>query len=69
MTDAERDASGAGHFEVVVGTLVEDEMQATDAERRDIQTLPRVSRKGQDLRMWQLPHLWMPTEVSVVITY
>jgi len=72
MTGAERDPSGAGLFEAVVGTLVEDEIQAKEAQRRDIRTLSRSSLVNWQIlgrRALQLPLLWLPTGVSVAITY
>ncbi|KAE9369937.1 hypothetical protein N431DRAFT_469813 [Stipitochalara longipes BDJ] len=43
MADAEQDPSKTGLFEGVVGTLVEDDIQAKEARRRDVETLPRSS--------------------------
>ncbi|KUJ17992.1 uncharacterized protein LY89DRAFT_717624 [Mollisia scopiformis] len=82
MTDAEAEPGANAFFEGVVGTLLEDEIQADEAERRASAALLRPPkstwarignmlnlRKIQTLDLLLLPVSWMPTAVSVAIIY
>lgn len=73
MTDAESDPSGIGLFEGVVGTLLEDDIQVKEAERRHRLTSLRKGgvyyMRVVGRRSFQLPLLWLPAAVSIAITY
>lgn len=73
MTEAEQIPNGHALFEGIVGTLSEDNIQAREANRRNPQALPKPSPlnlfRHLPKRALMLPLVWLPTAVSVAITY
>ena len=73
MTEAEQIPNGHAVFEGIVGTLSEDNIQASEANRRNPQALPKPSPlnfiRQLPKRALMLPLVWLPTPVSVAITY
>jgi hypothetical protein len=73
MIDA-READPRALFEGEVGTLIQDKIQNTEEQRRNIANLPRRSLFNifgplPKSVLLLLPLLWLPTAVSVAIVY